>query len=428
MSEPITIEPLERPIDAVVRVPGSKSITNRALALAALAEGTSTITGVLVADDTEAMLGALRALGIAFTFDAAERRAVVEGCAGAVPNREATIDARRSGTTARFLLPVLAGFDGSYRLTGSEQLQARPMGALIEAVRSLGADVTEAGGAPPGHLPVTVGGGYQRGTVAVPGDLTSQFLSGLMLAGPFVPGGLRIDVTTDLVSRPYVDMTAALMRRFGAQVVVGARTITVASGSYRAASIEVEPDASSASYFFASAALCGGSVRVDGLTRASVQGDVAFVDVLAAMGAEVVDHPDGIEVRGGGRDLHGISVDMHDLPDMALTVAALAPFADTPTTVTGVGVIRGHESDRIAVIERELAKLGVPVETTPDSFTVHPVEALLPATIETYDDHRVAMAFALIGLRSPGVRVAGPECVAKTFPEFWDVLASLRER
>lgn len=422
--EPVAVEPLSGPLDATVAVPGSKSLTNRALALAALADGTSTIDNVLLADDTEAMLGALEALLITYEFDRAARRAVVHGCAGHVPADSATIDARRSGTTARFLLPILGAFPGFYRITGSDQLLARPMGELLDAVRALGASVQELGA--PGHLPAEVGFGYMGDAVSVRGDITSQFLSGLMLTGPLIDGGLQIEVTTELVSRPYVEMTAAMMRWFGATVEIGERVIRIGGGGYAATDVRVEPDASSASYLLAAAALVGGSVRVEGLSRASLQGDVAFVDVLAAMGAEVVEHDDAIEVRGNGGVLRGIDVDLHDLPDMALTVAALAPFADRPTRVSGVAVIRGHESDRIDVIRRELDKLGVRVDADADSFTVHPADELRPATLDSYDDHRVAMAFALIGLRAPGILIAGPDCVDKTFPEFWDALASLR--
>ena len=424
--EPVAVEPVTGPLDATVTVPGSKSLTNRALALAALADGTSMIDNVLIADDTDAMLGALDALSISYEFDRDARRVVVHGCGGTMPAESATIDARRSGTTARFLLPILGGFPGFYRITGSEQLLARPMGELLDAVRALGASVQEMGA--PGHLPAEVGFGYMGDVVAVRGDITSQFLSGLMLAGPLLDGGLQIEVTTEFVSRPYVEMTASMMRRFGARVEVGDNAVRVEPGRYAATDVRVEPDASSASYLFAAAALVGGSVRVEGLSKASLQGDVAFVDVLGSMGAEVVEHDDALEVRATGGVLEGIEVDLHDLPDMALTVAALAPFANRPTRVTGVAVIRGHVSDRIAVIERELAKIGVRVEADGDSFTVHPATDLRPATLDTYDDHRVAMAFALIGLRVPGIHIAGPECVDKTFPEFWDVLASLRPR
>jgi len=423
VSEPLEIGPLRGPIDAAVVVPGSKSLTNRALALAALADGTSTIDGLLLADDTEAMLGALDALRGGYEIDREARRVIVHGTRGVLASEEATIDARRSGTTARFLLPILAAFDGRHRLTGTEQLKARPMAELIAALRALGARVREEG--EPGRLPVVVEAPMTGGDVAIPGDVTSQFLSGLMLAAPLVEGGVRIDCTTELVSRPYVEMTAAVMQRFGAEASIDDRTITVHAGRYAATDLTIEPDASSASYFFAAAALVGGSVRVEGLTRESLQGDVGFVDVLAQMGAEVVEHTDALEVRGTGV-LHGIDVDLHDLPDMALTVAALAPFANGPTSVTGVSVIRGHESDRIAVIARELAKAGVHVDAGDDGFVIHPPARLSPATIDTYDDHRVAMSFALLGLRVPGIRIAGPECVDKTFPGFWDVLSSLR--
>ena len=420
----IAIEPLGAPPDAVVEIPGSKSLTNRALALAAIAEGTSTIDGVLLADDTEAMLGALRATGVAIELDTVSQRAVVHGCGGDPPTRDATIDARKSGTTARFLLPVLASFGGDYRIDGSEQLRARPMAELIDAVRSLGADAIEEG--EPGHLPVLVRGPYTRDTVRVAGDVTSQFLSGLMLAGPLLDGGLTIECTTPLVSRPYVEMTAEVMRMFGAVVAVADRRIAVRRSRYRARTYVVEPDASSAAYFFAAAALLDGRVRIEGLSGRSLQGDIALIDVLARMGATVVDHGDAIEVRGNGQ-LHGVDIDMHDIPDMALTVAALAPFADGPTRVRGVGFIRGHESDRIAGVVSELGKLGITAEEEADGFVIHPGQPR-PARIETHDDHRMAMSFALIGLRVPGVEISNPRCVDKTFPEFWEVLASLRAR
>ena len=414
---------MNAPIDATVAIPGSKSLTNRALALAALANGTSTIDGVLLADDTEAMLGALRALGVDIALDRAAHRAVVHGCGGDPPEREATIDARKSGTTARFLLPILGACGGDYRIAGGEQLQARPMGDLVAAVRELGAEVREEG--EPGHLPVVVTGPYVRTAVSVRGDVTSQFLSGLMLAGPLLDDGLVIDCTTPMVSRPYVEMTAAVMARFGARAEVTDKRVTVHRGRYRPITYTVEPDASSAMYFLAAAALAGGRVRVDGLSGRSAQGDIAFVDVLARMGATVTDLGNAIEVRGTGK-LRGVEVDMHDIPDMALTLAALAPFAEGRTRVTGVGFIRGHESDRIAGVVTELAKLGVRAEEEDDGFVIEPAPEIHGGQIDPSDDHRVAMAFALVGLRVAGIEVADAGCVGKTFPEYWDTLASLR--
>ena len=419
----IGIDPIEGPIEADVEVPGSKSLTNRALALAALTNGTSTIENVLIADDTEAMLGALEAVGVECRVDRDAKVVEVKGTAGDLPRQDATIDARKSGTTARFLLPILAACGGDYVVDGSDQLRARPMGDLIDAVRTLGADVIEQG--EPGHLPLVVRGPYIRSAVSVRGDVTSQFLSGLMLAGPLTDDGVFVELTTPMVSRPYVEMTAVMMARFNARAEVSDRRIAVPPGRYWPIRYTVEPDASSASYFFAAAALLGGTTRVHGLSGRSAQGDIAFIDVLARMGARVNDEGGAISVTGSG-ELHGVTVDMHDIPDMALTVAALAPFADGPTRVTGVGFIRGHESDRIAGVISELTKLGVTARELEDGFEIEPAPALRAAQIESFDDHRMAMAFALIGLRVPGVEITHPECVDKTFPEFWDTLARLR--
>jgi 3-phosphoshikimate 1-carboxyvinyltransferase len=289
------------------------------------------------------------------------------------------------------------------------------MGPGIEAARRLGATVEELG--EPGHLPVLVRGGQRgEGPVVVPvsGDISSQFLSGLLLAGPLVPGGLRLDVTTSLVSGPYVEMTRSVMAAFGAE----------ADGdSYRAADYRVEPDASTASYFLAAAAICGGRVAVTGLGRSSVQGDVGFVDLLERMGAAAVWGPDGVAVTGTGR-LQGIEADLGDLSDTAPTLAVVAAFADSPTRVRGVGFIRRKESDRVAVIVRELRRCGIGAEEEPDGFAVDP-GPVAPAVIQPDGDHRIAMGFALAGLRVPGLAVADPGCVTKTFPGYWDALDRL---
>ena len=443
---PVEVEPLATPPDVTVAVPGSKSITNRALVVAALAEGTSVLEGALLADDTEAMVGALRALGVDVDVaggpDGAPRLTVhgragrLGGPAGAAP---ATVDCRLSGTTARFVLPLAALADGPTRVDGAPPLRRRPMGPSVAALRTLGAEVTDEGGA--GHLPVQVGGGPLRGgALAVPGDVSSQFLSGLLLAGPAMATGLAVELASPLVSRPYVAMTVAVVRAFGGQVGDpadgadpadspgrgdGGRYV-VAPGHYRARRYAVEPDASAASYFFAAAAITGGRVRIEGLGRASLQGDLGFVDVLARMGAEVEVGEHATEVRGTGR-LHGVEVDLADLSDTAQTLAAVAAFADGPTRITGIGFIRGKETDRIGAVVRELARCGVEAHEEPDGLVVHP-DVPRPATVETYDDHRMAMSFALLGLRAPGIRIADPGCVAKTFPGFWVALDRLRGR
>lgn len=427
------IVPLAGPLDVVVTVPGSKSITNRALLVAALAEGTSVLDGVLDADDTAAMIDCLRRLGVAVSLDVQAERATVEGVGGRWPVPVAALDARQSGTTARFLPPALALGDGRYTLDGSAQLRGRPFGPLVTAMRALGVEVDSA---TEDRLPLVVqGGGRARwaAEVAISGDVSSQFLSGLMMAAPLAPRGLRIGLTTPLVSVPYVTMTAQVMTAFGAAATVDGGSVdggsvTVPPGTYGARRHRIEGDASAASYFFAAAAICGGRVRVNGLGADSCQGDAAFVDVLAAMGCTVRRGEDWTEVTGPGEGgLRGVSVDLADLSDTAPTLAAVAPFASGPTTMTGIGFIRRKESDRIGAVVRELRRLGIEAHEQPDGMVVHPAsDTAGGATLQTYDDHRLAMGFALVGLRVPGVVIADPGCVAKTFPRFWDVFGSLR--
>lgn len=429
--EVVAVRAASGPLGATVRVPGSKSLTNRALLCAALADGTSVLRGVLEADDTAAMRSALVDLGVAIEMggSADDPTATVHGCGGRFPADGVTVDARQSGTTARFLLPVLATMPGSYRLTGSPQLRARPFSDLLVALREAGVRLEDHDG----FLPVTIGGGVHATRVEVSGDVTSQFLSGLMLAAPLLPDGMLIECTSAIVSRPYVEMTARTMAQFGVTVSIEDRTIVVAGGGYRPADVTIEPDASSASYFLAAPLITAGQVTVLGLTSSSVQGDVAFVDVLSSMGATIAERNErssdgpGLVVTASGPPLP-VDVDLADMPDLALTVAAVAYFATGPTTVRNVAVIRGHESDRLAVIRDELTKLGATVDLTHDSFTITPPARVdrRPARIDSHDDHRVAMAFALVGLGLPGVEITDPTCVAKTFPGFWDTLASLR--
>ncbi|MFP3899837.1 MAG: 3-phosphoshikimate 1-carboxyvinyltransferase [Acidimicrobiia bacterium] len=425
------VEPIGHPIEATVAVPGSKSLTNRALVCAALADGTSVIEGALFADDTEAMSGALRSLGAVIDADASTRRLTVAGTAGALRPGPIDLDVRMSGTTSRFLLPLVALGEGPYRLDGAPSLRARPMGPVLAAVRGLGARVEERGAA--GHLPVTViaPGGLAGGRVVVPGDISSQFVSGLLLAAPYLRGGAEIVVGTPLVSRPYVDMTLATMAACGVEVTreadpaTGALVLRVPEAVYRAVGHAIEPDASTASYFLAAAALCGGRVTVAGLGRGSLQGDARLADLLADMGAHLERDDTSTTVTGTGKLRTRGDVDLADMPDMAPTLAVLAPFADGPTRVRGVGFIRGHETDRIAAIVRELRRCGIEADAEDDGFVVHPGTPR-PARIETYDDHRMAMSFAVMGLRAPGIEIADPACVGKTFPGFWDALESLR--
>jgi 3-phosphoshikimate 1-carboxyvinyltransferase len=404
------VRPLSRPPDATVALPGSKSITNRALVCAALARQPSTLTGALIADDTDAMVICLRRLGT---------RVEVDGTTINVTRRKwsdaATLDARLSGTTSRFLLPVVATASGTYRVDGAPPLRARPMGPALDALRSLGASISG-----DDHLPVDVKGPIMGGTVKVSGDESSQFLSGLLLAGAVMPRGLTIELTTPLVSKPYVELTRSVMTAFGATV----DGLHVPFSGYTGRTYAIEPDASAASYFFAAAAITGGRVRIEGLSATSAQGDVGFVRVLERMGAKVSWGHSSITVEGTGT-LRGVDADLSDISDTAQTLAVVAAFADSPVGLTGIGFIRKKETDRIGATVRELVKAGIHAEERPDGFVVHP-GVPQPATIETYDDHRMAMSFAVLGLKAKGIKIADPDCVGKTFPGFWDALETLR--
>ncbi len=418
------VEPIEGPLDAAVVVPGSKSITNRALVVAALAEGCSTLEGALSAEDTEAMADSLVRLGIPVSIDTSASEIAVEGRGGRLAPGPVELDARLSGTTARFVLPVLALGQGRYRLDGLPPLRRRPMGPTLGALRRLGAVVEEE--AAVGHLPVSVvASGLKGGTVRVPGSASSQFASGLLLSAPAMAEGLHLELEPPTVSRPYLELTLAVMEAFGAEVAGNVESgVTVDAGRYRGRRYRIEPDASAASYFFAAAVICGGRVRVPGLGRASAQGDLAFVDILDAMGARVRWEEGAVEVSSGD-DLRGVEVDMADCSDVAQTLAAVAVFASSPTRVRGIGFIRRKETDRIAAVVGELRRCGIDAIEEADGFTVRPGRPR-PARIETYHDHRMAMSFTLLGLREPGIEIADPSCVAKTFPGFFAAVDGLR--
>ncbi len=421
MRDPLPIVPLPRPPDTTVAIPGSKSITNRALVAASLAGGTSTLVGALVADDTEAMASALRSLGVGVIIDAAVGEMTVDGCGGELSATETNVDARQSGTTGRFLTPLAALGSAPVLIDGHPQLRSRPMEDLVDALVSLGVRVESM--VESGHLPLRVTGPMSGESVSLPGDISSQFVSGLMLAGAVK--GLRVELSTEPVSLPYIDMTAAVMESFGATVEqIDARTRQVGGGYRSLDRYLVEPDASAASYFLAAAAMAKGRVRVDGLGVSSLQGDLGFVDALRRMGADVTVGADYTEVVG--RELHGIEIDMRHISDTAPTLAAVAAFAEGPTTVTGIGFVRGKESDRIAGPVEQLRRCGVDAEVRDDGFVVRPAGMPHGATIDTYEDHRMAMSFALIGLMVPGVEIGDPGCVDKTFRGYFDALDQMR--
>lgn len=418
----LPLRPLSRPPQGTVMVPGSKSHTNRALICAALAPGVSELRGALAAEDTAAMIGALRSLDIVVREEDGDRL-VVDGTGATLPAGPRDVFVRQSGTTGRFVLPLLTLGDGPYRLDGAEQLRRRPFAPLTAALRHLGAHVEG------DELPLVVTGGDRRGgQVELSGSVSSQFLSGLVLSAPARSGGVVIELADELVSRPYLDLTVSTLAQFGAVVEVSddVRTITVPEAVLQPASIDIEPDASAASYLFAAAAITGGRLRIEGLGTATVQGDLRFVDILEQMGATVRRGRDWTEVEGG-RPLAGVDVDLADLSDTAQTLAVTATFATSPTRIGGIGFIRKKETDRIGAVVTELSRLGIRAVEEPDGLVVHP-GAPAPGTVATYEDHRMAMSFALLGLVHPGIAIADPGCVAKTFPRFWQVLDQLHRR
>ncbi|MBX9790098.1 MAG: 3-phosphoshikimate 1-carboxyvinyltransferase [Pirellulales bacterium] len=415
-----------------VRPPGSKSLTNRALVCAALAKGRSILTGALDSEDTRVMFEALGQLGIALALDPAERVITVTGCTGKLPATRAEVFVDNSGTTARFLAAVLTLGQGIYRLDGAPRMRERPIQDLVDALRALGANVSsdQETGCPP--LLVRAAG-LDGGVAHVRGDISSQFLSGLLLAAPYARQPVDLVVEGELVSKPYVTMTLAVMREFGVEVRAECFTRFEVPNDrpYQGREYAIEPDASAASYFFAAAAITGGEVRVEGLSRASLQGDVAFVELLEQMGCQVRHEVDAITVRGAalaGGKLRGITCDMNAISDTVQTLSAVALFADGPTTITGVPHIRHKETDRLAALATELRKFGAEVDERPDGLRIVPPQkanALHGAAIDTYRDHRMAMSLALVGLRVPGVTIRDPGCVAKTYPEYFDDLMTL---
>jgi 3-phosphoshikimate 1-carboxyvinyltransferase len=420
----ITIQPVEEPVSGVVTVPGSKSITNRALLLAAMANGSSTITGALFSEDTSHMATCLRTLGIAVEEDAARRQFTVEGQGGQIPASQAELFVGNSGTTARFLTAFLSAGHGEYRLDGVARMRERPIEDLLDALRQLGvsAFAENGNGCPPVLIRTT---GLHGGRVHMKADVSSQFLTGLLLVAPAAERRTVIEIEGEVASKPYVDISLRMMEQWGALAANrDYRRFEVEGGqTYRAGTYSVEPDASAASYFLAAAAVTGGRVRIPGLSRKSMQGDVAFANVLGAMGCEVTFGDDFIEVAGG--PLRGVDVDMNGISDTVMTLAAIAPFACSTTNIRNVGHIRHKETDRLAALATELRRLGVTVEEREDGLQIESLQTLNPAEIRTYDDHRMAMSFAITGLRSPGITILDPLCVRKTLPDFFEILARL---
>jgi 3-phosphoshikimate 1-carboxyvinyltransferase len=403
------------PIDADIRPPGSKSITNRALVCSSLASGRSVLSGALRSEDTEVMVSGLRSLGIEVQADWSAGRISIEGCAGALPARRAVLHLRNSGTSIRFLTAVCATGNGQFTLDGSTRMRQRPIGDLVDALNHLGGKVRCQQGFPPVEVE---GCGLIGGTSQLRCNQSSQFLSALLMVLPCTGKFSVVQVDGRLVSRPYVEMTCRVMGHFGVDVtrLHGLEYSVDPRHVYRGRLYQIEPDASAASYFWAAAAITGGRCRVDGLTPDSMQGDVRFVQVLGDMGCEIITDDTGMAVSGGS--LRGVEVDMNDISDTVQTLAAVALFAEGHTVIKGVAHIRHKETDRIGNLAIELRKLGADVREHEDGLTIVP-GPLRPAVIETWDDHRMAMALSLAGLRQPGVVIRDPACTGKTYPDFF---------
>ncbi len=421
MGATIKISPTNQ-LAGSIRPPGSKSITNRALVCAALAEGRSTLRGVLDSEDTAVMMAALRHLGVGVVHEAATGIARVEGCGGRIPNRNAELYVANSGTTVRFLAAVVTLGQGHFRLDGSARMRQRPIEDLLKALRQLGVNARSE--TQTGCPPVVIeAAGLGGGRAEIAADISSQFLSGLMMAAPYARQPVELLVQGELVSEPYILMTRSVMAAFGVDVqAAGQRRYLIPKGVYQSRTYAIEPDASAASYFFAAAAITGGQVTVEGLSRESVQGDVGFCQCLQEMGCRVEYGADRITVCGG--PLRGIELDMNAISDTVQTLGAVALFAEGPTTVRGVAHIRHKETDRLHALAQELRKFGAAVDEYPDGLRIAP-RPLHGAEIDTYDDHRMAMSMALVGLRVPGVVIRDPGCTRKTYPRFFDDLAAV---
>ncbi len=426
----VTIATLKPPFRASITPPGSKSLTNRALVLAALAEGESTLTNVLFADDTIVMLDCLGKLGFELRVDEVAKTVRVSGRGGNLPVKSTDLFCGNSGTTIRFIAAMCALGQGRYVLDGIPRMRQRPIGQLVELLRNLGARANYLGqtGFPPIEI---LADGLPGGLLKFTAGQSSQFLSALLQVAPYARNEVRIDLEGRQTSWPYVAMTMRLMDEFGQtphlirDPMGHPAQIIIPQGKYASTNYAVEPDASNASYFLAIAAIHpGASVTIEGLGKQSLQGDVGFADLLHQMGADMLFGQDFITVIGTGK-LKGIEADMLGMPDMAQTLAVTALFAERPTHLRGLHTLRVKETDRVAALATELTKLGAEVRIDGDDMTITPPREVRPAAIDTYEDHRMAMSFAVAGTRIAGVAIREAECVNKTYPGFFKDLEKL---
>ena len=420
----IEIQPIRKPLNTAVEVPGSKSYTNRALLVAAMAHGASTLTGALFSDDTHYMCNALQKLGVKIDADEKQAQFDVHGNGGDIPVSGAELYIGNSGTTSRSLTAYVSLGRGRFVLDGDEPMRhGRPISDLLDALTQI--EVSAHTQFNNGHLPVVIeANGLKGGKTRLDVSKSSQFLTALLLIAPYAENGMEIEVVGNR-EMPYIDITLSVMKAFGVQVVhEDYKYFRIEGGQrYQPRGYNIEPDASNASYFFAAAALTGGRVTVKHLDLDSAQGDIRFVHILEQMGCQVTVSDTGITVTGP-RQLKGVDVDMRTISDTSLTLAAIAPFADSKVTIRNIEHTRWQETDRIHAMVTELRKLGIPVVEHQDGLEISPA-SITPAAMDTYDDHRMAMAFSLIGLKTHGIQINDPECVSKTFPTYFQVFKEL---
>ncbi len=427
-SENYQVNKLNKKLDISIKVPGSKSISNRALLMAALSDGVTTLNGVLFSDDSRHFIASLKSLGFVVEVNEADCIVTVHGCNGKIPYKNGEIYVGSAGTAARFLTAMLGLSDGEYVINASEQMKARPMEALFKALEEMGASFEYM--EKPYCLPVRVKGcGSSVNTVNLDISRSTQFLSALLMTAPMVDGGLSINITSEKKDGAYIRITRRMMADFGCSVDFDGRTYHVKDGQkYKSGSYNVEPDVSAACYFYAMAAITGGKALVRNVFYNTTQGDIKFIGVLCDMGCKAVETADGIVVTGPENGhIHGVDIDMNDFSDQALTLAAIAPFADSDVTIRNIGHIRGQECDRINAMAVNLSAMGIDYTELSDGIIIHPGR-VQECTIKTFDDHRVAMAFCVAGIVSGKMTIENPMCCRKTFENYFDIIDSILAR